>query len=319
MTDVCLGLDIGGTNSRFGLVDRDGTLLCEASLPTGGFPTFDDLVRGLAEGCRGLLAQAGRQPRAIGIGAPNANHHRGTIEHAPNLRWKGVLPLASAMSGALGVPAWLTNDANAAALGEMLYGGGRDCRDLLVVTLGTGLGSGFVVDGRLLYGATGFAGELGHVIVDPGGRPCGCGRRGCLERYASVTGFVESARARLGRNDRPSWLRTLTMHELDGAAIHAAAAAGDELALDVYAETAEVLGLALANAVAITSPKKVFLYGGLAESGALLLEPVRMALQRHLLPIFCGVEIHISELQDKNGALLGAAALAFHQLETNDA
>ena len=319
MTEVCLGLDIGGTNSRFGIVDRDGRLLREASLPTGSFARFEDMAAELAEGCRQLLAAEGLQARGVGIGAPNGNYYRGTIEHAPNLRWDGVLPLAAKMKEALGIPAWLTNDANAAAIGEMLYGGARGCRDFLIVTLGTGLGSGFVSNGQLLYGHTGFAGELGHVIVAPNGRACGCGRSGCLERYASVTALVQSARERLERDDTPSRLRELQANELNGAAIHAAARAGDALALALYEELAEVLGLALANAVAITDPAKIFLYGGLAESGALLLEPTRAALARNLHGIFAGVELHISELQGRNGALLGAAALAFHELQNANA
>ncbi|MCB9833871.1 MAG: ROK family protein [Planctomycetes bacterium] len=319
MREVCLGLDIGGTNCRLGIVDRAGEILREDSLQTGSFATFPDLVTGLAAGCRRLLEAEALDALAIGIGAPNGNAHRGTIAHAPNLPWKGELPLARDLGAALGAPAWLTNDANAAALGEMLYGGGRGRRDLLVVTLGTGLGSGFIVDGRLVYGHSSFAGELGHVIVEPGGRACGCGRQGCLERYVSVTALVAIARERLATDAAASSLRGLPDEKLTGAAIHDAARSGDEFALALFDEMGARLGLALANAAAITSPEKIFLYGGLAGAGEILLGPTRASFERNLLANFAGITIEVSELQGRNGALLGAAALAFHGLDSNDA
>jgi len=326
MSTLALGIDIGGTNTRFGVVDREGRLHAEGSLRTESHETLAGFVRAIAEGCRQCLAQVPGTGKTaavvgVGVGAPNANFSRGTIEHAPNLAWPGILPLGEMLSRELGLPAWLTNDANAAALGEMLYGGGRGLRNLLVVTLGTGLGSGYIVEGQLLYGHTGFAGELGHVIVEPGGRECRCGRRGCLERYASSTGLVLTAREKLAAGDArqaPSRLREVPTADLDGVAIHAAARAGDRLALKVYRETAEVLGLALANTVVITSPEKIFLCGGLARSGDLLLAPTKAAFDRNVHPAFRGVEVrlselHISELQETNGAVLGAAALAFQQ------
>lgn len=315
MSALAFGMDIGGTNTRFGVVDREGRLHGEGLLKTSDHETLADFVTAVADGCRSCLERAGggAAATAVGIGAPNANYYRGTVEHAPNLQWKGVLPLAELVARALGLPTWLTNDANAAALGEQLYGGGRGMQNLVVVTLGTGVGSGFVVDGRLLYGETGFGGELGHVVVVPGGRPCGCGRRGCLEKYASVTGLVLTAQARLAAGGPPSRLRELPPAQLDGPAICAAARAGDGLAQEIFREAAEVLGLALANAVAITSPAAIFLAGGLARSGDLLLAPTRHALERNLHPAFAGVELHISSLLEKNGAVLGAAALAFQE------
>lgn len=314
MSTLALGIDIGGTNTKFGVGDREGRLHAEGSLLTADHETLDGFVNLLADACRSCVAKVGVQSKvaAVGIGAPNANYYRGTVEHAPNLRWKGVLPLAELVSKALGLPTWLTNDANAAALGEMLYGGGRGMKDLLVMTLGTGVGSGYIVDGKLLYGHSGFGGELGHVMVKPGGRQCGCGRQGCLEKYASVTGLVLTARERLAASDTPSRLRDLPAAALDGAVIHEAARAGDSLALEVYEETGEVLGVALANTVAITSPEAIFLSGGLARSGDLLLTPTRDALLANLHPLF-GVDLHISELLERNGAVLGAAALAFHE------
>jgi len=314
MSTLALGIDIGGTNTKFGVVDREGRLHAEGSLRTADHATLDGFVNALADGCRSCVAQAGGQGKAtaVGIGAPNANYYRGTVEHAPNLRWKGVLPMAELVSKALGLPTWLTNDANAAALGELLYGGGRGLENLLVMTLGTGVGSGYIVDGKLLYGHSGFGGELGHVMVKPGGRQCGCGRQGCLEKYASVTGLVLTARELLAASDTPTQLRDLPVAKLDGAAIHEAARAGDSLALEVYQETGEVLGMALANTVAVTSPAAIFLSGGLARSGDLLLAPTGDALARNLHPLF-SVELHISSLLEKNGAVLGAAALAFHE------
>ncbi len=317
MISLALGIDIGGTNTKFGAVDREGRLHAQGSLRTTDHKTLDGFVLALAEACRSCLQDI-EEPHvvhAVGIGAPNGNHYRGTVEHAPNLSWKGVLPLADLVGKEFALPTTLDNDANAAALGEMLYGGGRGLENLLVVTLGTGVGSGYIVAGQLLYGHTGFGGELGHVMVKPGGRVCGCGRQGCLEKYASVTGLVLTAQEKLGASSAASRLRDLQAAELDGAAIHEAAQAGDDLALEVYRETGEVLGLALANTVAITSPQAIFLYGGLARSGDLLLSPTREALNRNLHGLFCGVDLQISGLGDDTGAVLGAAALAFHEWE----
>jgi glucokinase len=329
MSVLVLGIDIGGTNTRFGVVDREGCLHAKGSLRTGDHETLEGFVKAVADGCRSCLAQiGGGKATAVGIGAPNANYYRGTVEHAPNLQWKGVLPLAQLVSEDVGLPTWLTNDANAAALGEQLYGGGRGMKNLVVVTLGTGVGSGYIVAGNLLYGETGFAGELGHVIVEPGGRVCGCGRRGCLEKYASATGLVLTVREKLaaadargasGADGSPTSLRDLPEATLDAIAIHRAALAGDPLALEAYRDTAEVLGLALANTVAITSPAAVFLSGGLARSGDLLLAPTRSAMERNLHPAFRGVELRISALLEKDGAVLGAAALAFSERHGDDA
>ncbi|MHC4920595.1 MAG: ROK family protein [Planctomycetota bacterium] len=306
---------------KLGVVDREGRLHAEGLLRTTDHETLDGFVRAMAAGCRDCLVSVAtpHQVQAVGIGAPNGNYYRGTVEDPPNLRWQGVLPLAELVSKELGLPTWLTNDANAAALGELLYGGGRGARNLLVVTLGTGVGSGYIVDGKLLYGHTGFAGELGHMVVKPGGRQCGCGRQGCLEKYGSVTGLVLTAQEKLAGTTTASSLRGLPGAELTGAAIHDAAKAGDALALEVYEETAEVLGFGLANTVVITSPEKIFLFGGLAHSGDLLLVPTRRAFEAHLHRAFTGVSLEISALQDRNGGILGAAALAFHEQEAGGA
>lgn len=316
MTDFVFGVDVGGTSTKVGLVDREGTVHGENRISTAGHADPADFVAALAETFEAARAAAG-DPKVlgIGIGAPNANPFRGTIEQAPNLPWKGTVELCRMVTEAIGVPSFLTNDANAAALGEKIYGGGKGMTNLMVVTLGTGVGSGFVVGDQLMHGHTGFAGELGHVTVAPKGvapgRVCGCGRIDCLETYSSVTGHVRTAQELLARGLESS----LQGQDVHGEAIHQAALNGDALALECYRITGTILGRALANTVAITSPEAVFLFGGLAGSGDLILDPTLAALEASMLPIFRGVRLEISQLQDRNAAILGSGALAFHQLE----
>ena len=317
MTDVTIGIDIGGTTTDFSFVDRDGVCLTGGSIRTdahdGIEPFLDDLIRQLTmvrSSFDGKLVVVG-----CGIGAPNANYFTGTVEHAPNLTWKGVVPLAKLLTDQLGVPAVLTNDANAAALGEMLFGGAQGLTDFVLVTLGTGLGTGFVAGGNLLYGHDGFAGELGHTIVEPGGRECGCGRRGCLETYVSVTGLVRTVKLSLDEG-QGSVLAELPRESLSGEEIHKAALAGDALALDSFQFTGKWLGFAIANAVAITSPSEVILFGGLVAAGDLLLKPTRAAFEANLLNIYSGkVRISISGLSGSKAAVQGAAALSWRELE----
>lgn len=296
-----IGVDIGGTNSSYGLVDRGGRVLQRGSRPTDrGDPraTVDGL-------CRALSAIAPRDLAGIGVGAPNGNYYRGTVELAPNLDWPDRVQLDEMFRAHFDVPVFVTNDANAAALGEWRFGAARGLRDFLVVTLGTGLGSGFVSGGRLVYGHDGFAGELGHTTVVPDGRPCGCGRRGCLETYASATGIVTTM-----RELRPEDSRPLTAEE-----ISAAAAADDALALRAFDETARMLARGLATAVAVTSPEKIVLLGGLARAGELLLAPTRRHLEVELYPVFRGkVELTLSGLDDDDAAILGAAALLWSEV-----
>lgn len=299
---VAIGIDIGGTNIKVGLVDRIGAVLDQFTLKTAEYPTPRPLADDLSAQIEELAENYALL--GIGIGAPNGNFYRGSIEHPPNLAWEGVTPFASWMAEATGVPCFLTNDANAAALGEMLFGAAKGMSDFLFITLGTGLGSGIVVGGKLVYGHDGTAGEIGHVIVEPGGRPCGCGRRGCLEQYASATGVVITYRE-LNPDASP---------DTTSRGISERAASGEQAALDAFEQTAKVLGLALANSVAYTQPEAIFLFGGLAAAGDLLFEPVRRHFEANLLNIYQGkTTILPSGLSESDAAILGAASLIWQQ------
>lgn len=299
---VAIGIDIGGTNIKVGLVDRIGAVLDQFTLKTAEYPTPRPLADDLSARIEELAENYALL--GIGIGAPNGNFYRGSIEHPPNLAWEGVTPFASWMAEATGVPCFLTNDANAAALGEMLFGAAKGMSDFLFITLGTGLGSGIVVGGKLVYGHDGTAGEIGHVIVEPGGRPCGCGRRGCLEQYASATGVVITYRE-LNPDASP---------DTTSRGISERAASGEQAALDAFEQTAKVLGLALANSVAYTQPEAIFLFGGLAAAGDLLFEPVRRHFEANLLNIYQGkTTILPSGLSESDAAILGAASLIWQQ------
>ncbi len=299
---VAIGIDIGGTNIKVGLVDRTGAVLDQFTLKTAEYPTPRPLADDLSAQIEELAENYALL--GIGIGAPNGNFYRGSIEHPPNLAWEGVTPFASWMAEATGVPCFLTNDANAAALGEMLFGAAKGMSDFLFITLGTGLGSGIVVGGKLVYGHDGTAGEIGHVIVEPGGRPCGCGRRGCLEQYASATGVVITYRE-LNPDASP---------DTTSRGISERAASGEQAALDAFEQTAKVLGLALANSVAYTQPEAIFLFGGLAAAGDLLFEPVRRHFEANLLNIYQGkTTILPSGLSESDAAILGAASLIWQQ------
>ena len=299
---VAIGIDIGGTSIKVGLVDRIGAVLDQFTLKTAEYPTPRPLADDLSAQIEELAENYALL--GIGIGAPNGNFYRGSIEHPPNLAWEGVTPFASWMAEATGVPCFLTNDANAAALGEMLFGAAKGMSDFLFITLGTGLGSGIVVGGKLVYGHDGTAGEIGHVIVEPGGRPCGCGRRGCLEQYASATGVVITYRE-LNPDASP---------DTTSRGISERAASGEQAALDAFEQTAKVLGLALANSVAYTQPEAIFLFGGLAAAGDLLFEPVRRHFEANLLNIYQGkTTILPSGLSESDAAILGAASLIWQQ------
>lgn len=311
---MVLGVDIGGTNCALGLVDGQGNCLGTDSIPTRGKEPASAFFPRLEQAARQLLESfgSGCLLKGIGIGAPNANHRRCSIEDPPNLAW-GRVDLRAHL-GVFGVPVVATNDANAAALGELRFGAARGLRDVLVITLGTGLGSGLIVDGRLVYGATGFAGELGHVGVDPEGRRCGCGKRGCLETYVSATGLVGTVREWLAARSQASSLRELEPAELTAKGIHAAALNGDALAQEAFAFTGELLGRKLADSVAHTSPEAIVLFGGLAAAGELLFAPVREALEANLFTPFRGsVKLLPSGIQG-NAAVLGAAALAWSEI-----
>ena len=311
-----IGIDLGGTNTVFGIVDARGHVVASDSIKTTRHTDFDDYITDLKEGIERLirLNEAEDKIQGIGIGAPNANYYTGEIVDAPNLPWAGVVPLAEKVSKVFnGIPVAVTNDANAAALGEMTYGAARGMRDFIMITLGTGVGSGIVVNGQLVYGHDGFAGELGHVIVKRNnGRICGCGRTGCLEAYCSATGVARTAREFLELRSEPSELRNLQIDDITSKDVYDAAMAGDKLAKEIFTYTGTILGQAFADMIAFSSPQAIILFGGLAKSGDLLLKPLNEALNKSILPIFRGkTKVILSELRESDAAVLGASALGW--------
>jgi glucokinase len=307
---LAVGIDIGGTKTVFGIVDRDGNILAKGGMPTVGHETVEDFVAALNALLTPLIEQVGRENvKGIGVGAPNGNYYTGEIAFAPNLPWKGVIPFAKLISDALGLPVTLTNDANAAAIGEMIYGCAKGMKDFIMVTLGTGVGSGFVANGQLIYGHDGFAGELGHVIAVRQGRLCGCGRHGCLEAYASATGIAKTAEEWLRNRNDHTILRE-SAGNIDAKLIHDAAEAGDIFAIEIFEYTGKILGETLADMVAITSPEAIVFFGGLAKSGAFLFDPVHRHMEANMLRIFKDkVKLKLSALPDADAAILGASAL----------
>lgn len=314
---LCLGVDIGGTNTVLGLVDASGRLMGETSIPTQAhlpasmlFERVHRASTALGKSLSGKWELAG-----IGVGAPNANYYRGTIEQPPNLSWDHVDVVAE-LSHFFDVPVAVTNDANAAALGEMLFGAARSMKDFVVVTLGTGLGSGIVANGQLIYGSDGFAGELGHTIIERNGRECGCGRRGCLEAYASANGVRRTVYDLIASTMDASELRDVPFNELTAKRVAEAAGRGDRLALETFDRTARWLGESLADTVAYLSPQAIILVGGVAAAGDLLLKPVKRYLEASVLNIFKDkVAILPSGLPDGNTAVLGAGALIWNELK----
>lgn len=308
---LALGIDIGGTNTAYGIVDRRGQIVTQGEMPTTGHSTVQDYVALLGDKLRSLMDEVGRDRiTGVGVGAPNGNFFTGEIAYAPNLPWKGVIPLARLLGEALNKKVTLTNDANAAAIGEMMYGAAKGMKDFVVVTLGTGLGSGFVANGQLIYGHDGFAGELGHVVAVRDGRTCGCGRRGCLETYASATGIVKSAKEWLETKQDESVLRNAS--ELSSEKIYEAAESGDAMALELFEYTGMILGQTLADAVAITSPQAIIFFGGLAKAGDMLMKHVRYHMEENLLFVYKNkVALLYSALHDADAAILGASALAW--------
>lgn len=309
-----VGMDIGGTNTVFGVVDSRGTVLASDSVKTQHYEQIDEYVEAVCKKLIPLVAQFGGPDKikGMGVGAPNGNYYNGTIEFAPNLPWKGVIPLASMFEERLNIPTALTNDANAAAIGEMTYGVARGMKDFIMITLGTGVGSGIVINGQLVYGHDGFAGELGHVVVDRNGRPCGCGRKGCLETYCSATGVARSAREFLVQRTDPSLLRNIPAEEIQSKDVYDAAVKGDKLALDIFEYTGRILGEACANFIAFSSPEAIIFFGGLAKSGDYLLKPIQKAIDDNILKIYAGkTKLLLSQLKDADAAVLGASALGW--------
>ena len=315
--DIAIGIDIGGTNTVFGLVDKTGTILFEGSINTKGHGDIHMYIQFLSKEIKKLLVEKKSDYNiiGIGIGAPNGNYYKGTIVEAPNLEWKGTIHFADLIKKEFNVPTLLTNDANAAALGEMIYGGAKNMKDFLFITLGTGVGSGIVSNGEIIYGHDGFAGEIGHTIVVENGRKCGCGRNGCLEAYASATGIRRTAFELLENNNTKSELRDIDKEILDSKFIYDAAKKGDQIALKCFDITIDILGKALANSVAYTSPEAIFIFGGLAKAQDLLLKPLKTKMEENLLYVYKNkVKILPSQLEGGKAAILGASALVWNEI-----
>ena len=318
MNDVVLGIDIGGTNTKLGYIDHLGRCLASASISTDADQPAKLFFSRLQQCAKELHKSLhGHNLVGIGIGAPNANFRKGTIEHPPNLSWDYV-DVPAELQGYFSVPVAVTNDANAAALGEMLFGAAQGMKDFIVITLGTGLGSGIVSNGELLYGADGFAGEIGHTIVDPNGRLCGCGKRGCLETYCSATGLVRTVQELFCNSTEPSRLRAVSFQQLTSTMVFEAAHQGDKLAAQAFEHTGHILGMKLADSVAHLSPEAIILFGGLATAGELIFAPTQRSLEAHLFPIFRNkVKLLPSKLTEANVAVLGAGALIWDFLAKN--
>lgn len=315
---LAIGIDIGGTNTQFGFISEAGDCIIKNSISTVAYPDLDKYLDALYLAIKETQNQIEEEIEivGIGIGAPNGNFYTGSIEYAPNLKWKGIINLAELVKSHFKIPVFLTNDANAAAIGEMVYGAAKDMKDFMVITLGTGLGSGIVVNGEVVYGHDGFAGELGHVIVVEDGRQCGCGRKGCLETYASATGIKRTVIRMLGSKQEESELRNFTYNMLSGKIIEQAANHGDKIALEAFEYTGKKLGMALANAIAISSPEAIFLFGGLANSKELIFKPTHYHMEKNLLQIFKNkVQLLPSGLNGANAAIMGASALVWKELK----
>jgi len=315
MKKIAAGIDIGGTNTVIGLVDENGTILLKDNVSTENFPIPEDLVAVACEHIKKAIIRLGSdyQLIGIGIGAPNGNYFNGTIEFAPNLKWQGVVPLAKLFESNLNVPTVLTNDANAAALGEMTFGGAKGMKDFIFITLGTGLGSGIISNGQVVYGHDSFAGEIGHVIIFTDGRQCGCGRKGCLETYCSATGIKRTYSDLLMSKHIQVDVQTKVA---DAKYIYDKAIEGDKNAIDSFNYTGEILGLALANSVAYTSPEAIFLFGGLAQAGNFIFEPTIKSFEKNLLNIYKNkIKILPSQLKENDAAILGAASLIWMEVK----
>lgn len=313
-----IGLDLGGTNAVFGIVDQRGNVLSTNSIKTQAYEKVDDFVSAGVAAIKPMVDKLGgiQNIKAMGIGAPNGNYYKGTIEYAPNLHWAHdfIVPLAEMFSRQLNIPVGITNDANAAAIGEMEYGVAKGMKNFIVLTLGTGVGSGIVINGQLVYGSDGFAGELGHVTIVHGekGRTCGCGRKGCLEAYCSATGVARTAREFLSTTDEPSKLRDLDPESITSLDVSIAASQGDALAKRVYEYTGHLLGEACADFAAFSSPEAFIFFGGLTKAGNLIMDPIKAAYNEHVMPIFKGkAQFLISGLDDASAAVLGASAIGW--------
>ncbi len=318
--ELAIGIDIGGTNTKWGLVNHRGQIVKKGEVRTDAFPTIEQFIDGLHQTLSPVIESIGdgHAVKGMGIGAPNGNYYTGTIDYAPNLSWKGIIPIAKMVSDRFGLSCSLTNDANAAAVGEMMYGAARGMKDFIMITLGTGVGSGIVANGHIIYGHDGFAGELGHTVVRKGGRKHWSTEiDGSLEAYCSATGIVMTAKELLAADNAESSLRQYKPEEIDSKKVFDCAMQGDGLAAEVYRFTGEVLGEALANFVMFSSPQAIILFGGVIKAGDLLMVPTREHMEKNLLPIFQNkVKLIFSELKEADAAILGASALVWEMKET---
>lgn len=311
---IALGVDIGGTNTKYGLVNQRGEVLLKGRIKTLDYPEVGDFIDTLYDKVMPEIEWLGDQAQfvGVGVGSPNGNFYKGTIEDATNLIWDGVVPFTEMAAKKFGVPCKITNDANAAALGEMMYGAARGMKDFIMITLGTGVGSGIVCNGDLVYGSDGFAGELGHTIVKPNGRKhWNTGSEGSLEAYASATGISITAK-KLRVEFPDSMLNDFPEDEINAKTVHDCCLKGDAVAKEVFRYTGQRLGEALANFVMFSSPEAILLFGGVIQAGEYLLAPTKMYMERNLLPIFRGkVKLIVSELEEADAAILGASALVW--------
>ncbi len=315
MKPYVIGIDMGGTNTAFGIVDARGTVIASSSIKTAKHSKIEDYIDELYTEINRIIVanDAEGKINGIGIGAPNANYFTGMIEDGVNLPWPTPIPLADLITKKFGIPCVITNDANAAAIGEMTYGAARGLKDFIMITLGTGVGSGIVVNGQMVYGHDGFAGELGHVIMKRNnGRVCGCGRTGCLEAYCSATGVARTAREFLEIRDEESLLRDYDIESITSKDVYDCAVKGDKLAIDIFNYTGTILGEALADFVTFSSPEAFVIFGGLTKSGDYIMNPIREAFDKNIMKVFKGkVKILISELKESDAAVLGASALGW--------
>lgn len=318
MKELTVGIDIGGTNTKFGIVDRQGNVHHQGSIATTDYEDFKDFFDGMADALREAMHHVGKIGKVVGIGvgAANGNYYTGTIDKATNLKWKDELPLARMFTEEFGIPCVLTNDANAAAVGEMIYGNAKGMKDFVVITLGTGLGSGFVCNGVLLNGKHGIAGEVGHTSVNPTGRFCNCGKRGCLETYVSATGIKRTVYKLLADHLEPSELRGISFDNLNTKMITEAAMRGDVVAKAAFEYTGRILGMKLSETVVHTDPEAIFLFGGLSQAGDLIFKPTIKHMEANLMPLFRGkVKILPSALQNQAAPILGASSLVWDYLD----
>ena len=314
--EYAIGIDVGGTNTKYGIVNHRGEISNRGDIATDKYSKIEDFIDELYKELLPAIEKIGGEEliKGIGVGAPNGNYYTGTIDYAPNLQWKGVLPLAKLIAEKFNKQCTLTNDANAAAIGELMYGAGRGLRDFIMITLGTGVGSGIIANGQLIYGHDGFAGELGHTIIRPGGRlHWGTGMKGSLETYASATGITITAKEIIDeRINEKSLLRDIPHDQITSKKVYEAAVQGDKIAKEVFQFTGKILGEALANFVMFSSPEAIILFGGVIKAGKLLIDPVREHMEKNLLPIFQNkVKLLFSELKESDAAILGASALVW--------